>query len=111
MNSLSLYYLSDTSKASENLTFILNRVVYILSSNGAVAIFWLGAMKIKDSVGRIALDLFHNFDLPEEVVVGRSRYKQFYFVPSNIYERENRRRPRRAREPSLLPFKDLSRVF
>ena len=49
-------------------------------------VFWLGAMKIKDSVEEMAIVLFHNFDLPEEVTVGRSRYEWFY--------NERNRRPR-----------------
>ena len=44
----------------------------------SLTVFWLGAMKIKDSVEEMALVLFHNFDLPEEVTVGRSRYEWFY---------------------------------
>ena len=35
----------------------------------SLTIFWLGAMKIKDSVEEMAIVLFHNFDLPEEVTV------------------------------------------
>ena len=45
----------------------------------------MAAIKIKDSVEQITLDLFHNFDVPEEVsitfdpevddAVGRSRYE------------------------------------
>ena len=51
--------LSDTSKASENLTFIQNRSV-ILSSICellSITVFWLGAMKIKASVEEMALVL------------------------------------------------------
>ena len=53
-------------------------------------------MKIKDSVEQMTLDLFQNFDVPEEVsvtfdaeidadadAIGRSRYERFYSVCSN----------------------------
>ena len=56
-----------------------------------IIICCLGAMKIKDSVEQITLDLFQNCDVPEEVsvtfdpevdlnddLVGRSRYGRFY---------------------------------
>ena len=49
--------LCDTSKASENLTFLLKQSLV------------LGAMKIKDSVQQITLDLFQNCDVPDEVSV------------------------------------------
>ena len=74
----------------------------------------LGAMKIKDSVEQMALDLFQNCDVPEEVsvtfdpevdlnddAVGRSRYERFYSVRSN-YARENLSLRRRSREPSRV---------
>ena len=66
------------------------------------------------SVEQITLDLFRNFDVPEEVsgtfdpevdlnddAVGRSRYERFYSVRSN-YARENLSLRRRSREPSRV---------
>ena len=68
----------------------------ILSSDFVVLISVVCAMKIKDSVGQMTLDLFQNCDVPEEVsvtfdpeidldddAVGRSRYERFYSVRSN----------------------------
>ena len=64
----------------------------ILSSDFVVIIICcLGAMKIKDPLKQITLDLFQNCDVPEEVsvifgpevdlssdAVGRSRYERIY---------------------------------
>ena len=69
----------------------------ILSSDFIVIIICcLGAMKIKDSVKQMALDLFQNCDVPEEVIVtfdpeidldddtaGRCRYELGGSVCSN----------------------------
>ena len=67
----------------------------LILSSVFVVICCLGAMKIKDSVEQITLDLFQNCDVPEEVsvtfdpevdlnddAVGRSRYERFYSVRS-----------------------------
>ena len=105
--------LCETSKASENRTFVLRQSL-ILSSD-FVVICCLGAMKIKDSGEQMTLDLFKNCDVPEEEsvtfdpevdlnddAVGRSRYEWFYSVRSN-YARENLSlRRRRSREPSRV---------
>ena len=54
----------DTSKASENLTFVFSFCqVFLLSSLS------VGAMKIKDSGEQITLDLFQNCDVPEEISI------------------------------------------
>ena len=68
----------------------------ILSSDFVVLISVVCAMKIKDSVGQMTLDLFQNCDVPEEVsvtfdpeidldddAIGISRYERFYSVRSN----------------------------
>ena len=57
----------DTSKASENLTFVLKRSLILSSVFVVITICCLGVMKIKDSVEQITLDLFQNCDVPEEV--------------------------------------------
>ena len=104
--------LCDTSKASENLTFVLKQSL-ILSSVFVVVICCLGAMKIEDSAEQITSDLFKNCDVPEEVsvtfnpevddlnddAVRRSHYEWFYSVRSN-YVRENLSLRRRSRELS-----------
>ena len=59
--------LCDTSKASENLNFALKQSLIL--SSVFVAICCLGAMKIKDSVEQITLELFQNCHVPEEVSV------------------------------------------
>ena len=60
--------LYDTSKASENLTFVLKQGLILLSVF-VVIICCLGAVKIKDSVEQLnyIIDLFQNVDVPEEV--------------------------------------------
>ena len=91
----------DTSKASENLAFALKQCLILSSVFVVIIICCLGAMKIKDSVEQITLDLFQNCDVPEEVsvtfdpevdlsddAVGRSRYERIYSVHSR-YAREN----------------------
>ena len=61
--------LCDTSKASENPSFALKQSL-ILSSVFVVIIYLLsGAMNIKDFVEQITLDLFQNFDMPQEASV------------------------------------------
>ena len=50
--------LCDTSKASENLTFVLKQSLILSSVFVVIIICCLGAMKIKDSVEEITLDLF-----------------------------------------------------
>ena len=103
--------LADTSKASENLTFLWNQRFTLLCICVVVATFWLSAMKIKQAADNVAL-LFENWNMiEEEVVVGRSRFEQFYCIPSNVYVKENRTRPRRSREPSRVPLNELSRVL
>ena len=82
----------------------------------------LGAMKIKDSVEQITLDLFHLmwlrkcvcFDPEKDLnddAVGRSRYEQFYSVRSNlICERKSESSKTFARvQSSGMPLKKLSR--
>ena len=82
----------DTSKASENLSFVLKQsdsVEYFV----VIITCCLGAMKIKDSVEQMTLDLFQNCDVPEEISVtfdpemdldddsvGRSRYERFILL-------------------------------
>ena len=61
--------LCDTSKASENLTFVLKQSLILSSVFVVIIICCLGAMKIKDSVEQITLDLFQNCDVPEKVSV------------------------------------------
>ena len=59
--------LCDTSKASENLTFILKRSLILSSVFVIIIICCLGAMKIKGSIEQMALYLFQNCDVREEV--------------------------------------------
>ena len=59
--------LCDTSKASENLTFILKQSLILSSVFVVILICYVGAMKIKDSVEQMTLDLLQNCDVPEEV--------------------------------------------
>ena len=86
----------DTSKASENLTFVLKQSLILSSDFVVIIICCLGVMKTKDSVEQMTLDLFQNCDVLEEVsvtfdteidldddAVGRSRYERFYSVRSN----------------------------
>ena len=88
--------LCDTSKASENLTFVLKQSLILSSDFVVIIICCLGVMKTKDSVEQMTLDLFQNCDVLEEVsvtfdteidldddAVGRSRYERFYSVRSN----------------------------
>ena len=113
--------LCDSSKASENLTFILKEIVIL--SSVVIIVCCASAMKIKESVEQMASDLFKKCEVPEELSVtfgseaaldddsvGRSRYERFYCVHINCM-RENRSRRRRSREPSRLPLKKLSDVF
>ena len=103
--------LADTSKASENLTFVWDQNFTLLCIYVVVATFWLGAMKVKQSVEQMAL-LFENWEMAEEkVTVGRSRFAQFYCIPTNVYVKENRSPPRRSREPSHVPLNYLSRIL
>ena len=60
--------LCDTSKASENLTFVLKQC-HSVECFVVIIICCLGAVKIKDSVEQMTLDLFQNCDVPEEVHV------------------------------------------
>ena len=87
-------YSCETSKASENLAFVLKQSL-ILSSVFVVIIYLLSGCH----EDQMTLDLFQNCDVPEEVsvtfdpevdddAVGRSRYERFYSVRSN-YAREN----------------------
>ena len=75
--------------------YLLSADHEILSSDFFVLIV-VCAMKIKDSLEQMTLDLFQNCDVPEEVsvtfdpeidldddAVGRSRYERFYSVRSN----------------------------
>ena len=93
---LCIIIVCDTNKASKNLSFILKQSLILSSVFVVIIICCLGAMKIKDSVEQITLDLFQNCDVPEEVsvtfdpevdlnddAVGRSRYERFYSVRSN----------------------------
>ena len=64
--------LCDTSKASENLSFVLKHLTLILLSVFVVIVCFLevGAIKIQDSVEQMTLDfLFQNCDVPEEASV------------------------------------------
>ena len=76
--------------------YLLSADHEILSSDFFVLISVVCAMKIKDSLEQMTLDLFQNCDVPEEVsvtfdpeidldddAVGRSRYERFYSVRSN----------------------------
>ena len=80
-------------------------------------------MKIEGSIEEMISNLFQNCDVyfedvkyvncdPEPVLSGnrRSRYEQFHSIHSNC-ARKNRRCPRRSREPSRVPLKELTRVF
>ena len=94
--------LCDASKASENLTFVLKQSLILSSAFLVIIMCCLGAMKIKDSVEQMTLDLFQNCDVPEEVsvtfdpevdlnddAVGRSRYERFNILFRSNYAREN----------------------
>ena len=116
---LCIIIVCDTNKASKNLSFILKQSLILSSVFVVIIICCLGAMKIKDSIEQMTLDLFQNYDVPEEVSVtldpevvlndegfGKSCYERFYCVRNN-YARENRRLPRRSREPSRVPLKEF----
>ena len=47
----------------------------------------------------------------EDVIVGKSRFEQFYCVPHDIYDRENQSRRRRTREVNRVPVKELSSLL
>ena len=115
--------LFDTSKASENLTFILKQSLILSSFCVGIIICCLGAMKIEGSIEEMISNLFQNCDVyfedvkyvncdPEPVLSGnrRSRYEQFHSIQSNC-ARKNRRCPRRSREPIRVPLKELTRLF
>ena len=55
--------LFDTSKASENLTFILKQSLILSSFCVCIIICCLGAMKIEGSIEEMISNLFPNFDL------------------------------------------------
>ena len=59
--------LCDTSKASENLTFVLKQSLILSSVFVVIIICCLHAIKIKDSVEQMTLD--QNCYLPEEASV------------------------------------------
>ena len=60
--------LCDTSKASENLTFVLKQSLILSSAFVVVIMCCLGAMKIRDCRTN-DIRLFQNCDVPEEVSV------------------------------------------
>ena len=77
-------------------------------------------MKIKDSAEQITWDLFQNCDVPEEVTVtfdpevdlndnavGRSCYKQFYFVHRKLCERKSKSSKFVRTQSSAVPLKEL----
>ena len=55
--------LFDTSKASENLTFILKQSLILSSFCVGIIISYLGAMKIEGSIEEIISNLFQNCDV------------------------------------------------
>ena len=61
--------LCDTSKASENPTFVLKRSLIQSSVFVVIIICCLRAIKIKDFVEQMMLDLFQHCDVPEEASV------------------------------------------
>ena len=85
--------LFDTSKASENLTFILSSFCTCVS----IIICCLAAMKIEGLIEEMISNLFQNCDVyfedlnvncdPEHVLNDnrRSRYEQFHFIHSNCF--------------------------
>ena len=113
--------LSDTSKASENLTFILKQSLILSSFCTCVSIIicCLAAMKIEGSIGKMISNLFQNCDVsfegvnvncdPGHVLNGnrRSRYEQFHFIHSNCARKyRSCRRARSAAQSST--WKNLS---
>ena len=113
--------LCDTSKASENLTFVLKQSLILSSVFVVIIICCLGAMNIKDCgtnyIRFISFDVPEemnvSFDLPEvnDDAVGRSRYERFYSVRSNLCERKSKSSKTFARvQSSGMPLKELSRV-
>ena len=87
--------LCDTSKASENLTFVLKQSLIL--SSAFVSVIIICCCDVPEEVS-VSFD--PEVDLNDDAI-GRSRYERFYSVRSN-YARENLSIRRRSREPSRV---------
>ena len=64
-------------------TFVLKQSLILLSVFAVIIICCLAAMKIKDFIEQITLDIFQNCDAEvglNDNAIGRSRYERFYSV-------------------------------
>ena len=116
--------LFDTSKASENLTFILKQSLILSSFCICISIIIsrLAAMKIEGSIEGMISHLFQHCDVyfedvnvncdPEHVLNGnrRSRYEQFHFIHSNWARKKIEIVEDVCASPAEY-FKELTRVF
>ena len=105
--------LFDTSKGSENLTFILKQS-YSVEFLYSIIICCLAAMKIEGSIEEMISNLFQHCHVyfedvtnvncdPEHVLYGnrRSRYEQFHFIHSNCARKKIEVVEDVLREPSV----------